>query len=265
MIAIISITYFLFCFIFSSFYFLFDYYKKSDIISYSYPPKEYIELVQESYNIVPDVNLMLNCLKSLHYARFIKLFYIIDSIRLLSKAMRSQNFTKMLSKKDGDISIFYDQMFIYMNNIITTNKIHKIRNICEIGFQVGAGALTLMTSLNENLTYYGFDYGMKYSRLSYNIIANYFNMNMEWGKSEETVTGYKNITCNVVHIDGYHSQSAIYNDIKNMKRLSNRNTLIFLDDVNINSKCIKEAKNDLLIENIKCFKWKPFCICKYYL
>lgn len=225
--------------------------------------KYYYLLVSESYNPNPNIDYMLLCLKNIHNSSVSNIFYIIDSIRLFSKSIRSQEFTKLLNKNYGDITYYYYQMVFYISRIKELNKSYKVNNICEIGFQVGAGALTLLLSLKNNLTYYGFDYGSNYSRMSYKLISKYFKMNMEWGKSEETVKKYRKINCDIIHIDGDHSQMAIYNDIKNMKRLSNSHSLLLLDDVNLNSNCIIRSIKEKIINNVKCFNWKPFCICSY--
>lgn len=228
------------------------------------PNVSYLKLVQESYNNVPDLNIMLRYLNEIYRTSSLDSFYILDSIRLLSKSFRSQNFSKGLSKFYGDITMFYDQMFIYRNEIIKNDKLNKINNICEIGFQVGAGCLTFLTSLNHSLKYYGFDYGLEYSKCSYSIISKYFDMNITWGKSEDTIPKYQLILCNIIHIDGDHQQISIYNDIRNMKRFANKYSVVFIDDVYYTSESIINAINNKILTYIKCFSWKPFCIGKYY-
>lgn len=227
------------------------------------PNINYINLVQEYYNKEPNINSMLFYLKQLCKIDKLDDFYILDSIRLLSKSFRSQKFSIFLTKKDGDITTYYDQMAIYRNEIIDGNKKFRISNICEIGFQVGAGCLTFLTSLKHNIRYYGFDYGLIHSKYSYKIISNYFDLNMTWGNSKYTVPNQKIILCNVIHIDGDHNLISIYNDIINMKRFSNKNSIVFLDDVNYKHNAIIKAKNEKIITSINCFNWKPFCICKY--
>lgn len=227
------------------------------------PNKIYIQLVHESYDSVPNLNIMLFHLNMLYKINYIDEFYIIDSIRLLSKSFRNQKFCNKLTKVDGNITAFYDQMYIYRNEIIKNNKLFRINNICEIGFQVGAGSLTFLTSLKHKLKYYGFDYGLNHSKYSYEIISNFFDMNMTWGKSEYTVPSFKLVLCNVIHIDGDHNPTSIYNDIINMKRFANRESMLFLDDVYYKHKSIIKARRNNIINSIRCFNWKPFCICRY--
>lgn len=51
---------------------------------------------------------MLYNLNELYKIESIDEFYILDSIRLISKSLRSQNFSNKLTRRDGDITAFYD-------------------------------------------------------------------------------------------------------------------------------------------------------------
>lgn len=237
----------------------------NDFIVYN---KYYLELLNEAYNKNPDIEREVKCILNYYRNKSIPTFYLIDGIRIYGKSIRMLNITDKLRFNDGDIGSHYYQMKHYNKLINSVDKKSSIKNICEIGFQLGVGAITLITSVKHDVKYYGFDYGKKYSKNAFNILSKYFPMKMMWGESQRTVPYfYKNNNnfdkCDIIHIDGCHSQDAIYNDIVNIKEISHPKSLLLLDDVYINSESIKKAKKNNLINKIICYNWKPYCIAEY--
>lgn len=229
--------------------------------------KDYKNLLREAYKRECNIDNEIKSIKKLHQDITINTFYLLDGIRIYAKSIRLSNYTYGLKYTDGDIGMYYFQMKHYNNIINDIDKTKRIKNICEIGFQVGVGAITLITSVKHNVDYYGFDLGLIYSKNIFKIISKHFSMNMIWGESEITVpafykTNHNFKKCDVIHIDGSHSQNTIYNDILNMKNISNPNSLILLDDVNQYSRAIVKAKEMKMISNVKCLD-KPYCIAFY--
>lgn len=225
----------------------------------------YDSLLYEVYKKSPDIDKELRYIFRYYKNNKLPLFYLLDGIRIYAKSIRMTNIVENLQYNNGDIGTHYYQMKHYHMLIYTYDIKHKVNIICEIGFQLGVGAITLITSVKHNITYYGFDFGKNYSKNSYKIVSKYFNMKMVWGDSQITIPSfYENNNsfekCDIIHIDACHSQKYIYNDIRNIKRLSKSKSLLLLDDVYYDSKAISEAIKEKLIANVKCLKWKPYCI-----
>lgn len=140
----------------------------------------------------------------------------------------------------------------------------KKANICEVGFLYGVSSLTFFLSTGLSSKYLGFDYGLLQSRHIFSLLEKYFNMQMIWGKSQNTVPLFnESIKCDIVHLDGSHDKNLIFLDIQNMKRLSHNRTILMIDDVYDNNYAWKKALHDEIIKEIYCSKHKPFCIGLY--
>lgn len=227
----------------------------------------YMELTYEAYSKNPNIDKILTSITQMHKDISVPMFFLIDGIRIYAKSIRMY-FNNQLSNKDGDIGMFYFQMKKYYQSIKLYDEIYRINNICEIGFQLGVGAITLITSVNHSVNYYGFDLGKKYSKDSFDLVNKYFPMKMIWGESKDTVPSFIKSKssfekCDVIHIDGCHTDNVIYNDIVNMKEISHSGSLLLLDDVSLNSLPIIKALKNNLIKNVKCYN-KPYCIAVFY-
>lgn len=240
--------------------------KNSDYENIKYN-KEYIYLLNEAYSKTPDIENEIKIISSFHKNKSIPLFILLDSIRIYGKSIRITNITHNLKYNNGDIGSLYFQMKHYNQLISSYDKKNRIKTICEVGFQVGVGAITLITSVKHDVNYIGFDYGNNYSKDSFKLLSKYFSMKIVWGDSQRTIPFFykSNNTfekCDVIHIDARHDESFIYNDIINMKKISHPKSLLLLDDVCKKSKSVLKAKKEHSINSIKCFN-KPYCIALY--
>lgn len=229
--------------------------------------KDYIYLTLEGYNKYPDIEREVKSIHNYYTDKSIPLFFLLDGIRIYAKSIRMSNITGKLRYTDGDIGLLYYQMKHYSQLIHYYDKKKKVNNICEIGFQFGVGAITLITAVKHKVNYFGFDYGYKHSKDSYNIISKFFSMKMMWGDSQRTIpffyrTNHTFDKCDIIHIDGCHSQYAIYNDILHMKKISLPKSLLLLDDVFRDSESILKAEMKNIITNVKCYS-KPYCVASY--
>lgn len=219
----------------------------------------YRRIYRESiYALSPNISRIIILLKLAMEKNIQNVNVYIDIIRLFSIAYRRS----IKSQICGDISESPNQMYTYYNYVKQLN----IQNgtICEIGFLYGVSSLTLFLASGLSSKYYGFDYGHPQSKYIFSLLQQHFNMKMIWGKSQETVPFFNNsIICDIVHIDGSHIPELIYEDIKNIKKLSDSRTLLIVDDSNSNNYGWMESIKNDIIRGIYCSKYKSFCIGKF--
>lgn len=207
---------------------------------------------------MPNISLIIDNLKLIMINNRSNINLYIDVIRLYSIGYRSI----IKNQICGDISESPYQIYTYYKYVKKMNIYNA--TICEIGFLYGVSSLTFLLASGITSQYYGFDYGHFQSKEIYKILSNSFNMKMVWGKSQETVPLFnQSINCDIVHIDGSHNSELIIEDIRNMRKLSNKKTLVIVDDITYNNYAWKNAIMKSIISEFYCSEYKSFCIGRY--
>ena len=129
-------------------------------------------------------------------------------------------------------------------------------NIMEIGFNAGHSCVLYLLS-NSTSKIQLFDLGEHvYSQPCFEYLNNLFpeRLTIIWGDSTETVKIFKtDIKYDLIHIDGGHTEDIIRDDIINCKNLSDDNTLIIIDDIDMEA--INKTYNEFI--NKKFLKQVP--------
>jgi len=128
-----------------------------------------------------------------------------------------------------------------VNYYFNVASLPSIKIICEIGFNAGHST-ALYLKAAPNATIYNFDYyTIKYSpgALAYikNIFGNRFNDIK--GNSHKTIKEFTlkikqqnpNFVCDLISVDGDHSEKGALEDMIDMKSLSNEDTILLIDDI----------------------------------
>ena len=65
---------------------------------------------------------------------------------------------------------------------------------------------------------------------------------------------HPDLKCDIVHVDGDHSQEAVYKDLHNFKLLAHHDTVILIDDVNEppTQEAIAKVEQEGLTERFEC-------------
>jgi len=125
------------------------------------------------------------------------------------------------------------------NDLIKVSKLVKKTNIdaMEIGFSAGHSAETLLKN-NPNLNLVSFDIGSSYYvQTAKEYIDKEYpgRFTLIIGDSVQTVPRYindnKGKTFDLIFIDGNHEYAFAKKDIDNCKQLSNKDTIIIVDDI----------------------------------
>jgi predicted O-methyltransferase YrrM len=108
----------------------------------------------------------------------------------------------------------------------------NIKNILEIGFNAGHSAELFLQNSKANII--SFDIGIHhYVDIGYKYLKSIYDKRLELvlGDSNVTVPQLETeIKYDLIFIDGAHTTPIAYNDIKNCKRLSHKDTILIIDD-----------------------------------
>lgn len=102
--------------------------------------------------------------------------------------------TALFNAEPGGIEGFSGQVPAEVQFLYENSKRERPATICEIGFNAGHSAATLMAGSADTVpTYYGFDIGMHlYAAPNFGTLKSIFNdrMHITWGDSTQTVGKY---------------------------------------------------------------------------
>lgn len=118
-------------------------------------------------------------------------------------------------------------------------KNDNIKNAMEIGFNAGHSAEIFLKN-NKNLNLTSFDLGVhKYGPPGKIFIDKYFpnRHKIILGDSKITIPKHNNIY-DLIFIDGGHDYNTALSDLLNCKKLSNKNTIVIMDDYITNKSMI---------------------------
>lgn len=143
-----------------------------------------------------------------------------------------------ITKSDG-----LNEFFI---STIKQNKFdfNKSFNVLEIGFLAGHMTETLL-NLNPNINITCFDISLLQSvNVGINYIENNYNSRVNFikGDSKKTIPEYTtnhNKKFDLIIIDGGFDLDTVKSDIQNCKKLAHESTLLYVNNVNYNSKFVK--------------------------
>ena len=167
-----------------------------------------------------------------------------------------EHMSNFIERKDNNILI---------NNL--NNIVKRKQNLLEIGFNGGHSNLIFLLSQN-NLEITNFDICCNdYTKSCFKYLKTKFkNIELIIGDSKETIPKYikenTNKKYDIIHIDGEHKIDSALIDIKNCKKLSNKETLLIIDDTHwkdlsnmldnlIKDKVLIEYQYDNLIQKCK--------------
>ena len=126
-----------------------------------------------------------------------------------------------------------------LTNLISNEN---ILNVLEIGFNAGHSA-ELFLKTNPKINLISFDLGIhNYVKLGEKYIENKFPRRHKLiiGDSKITLPHFinknPNMKYDLIFIDGGHDYNTVYSDFINCKKLSNKNTIIIMDDTIIDKK-----------------------------
>jgi precorrin-6B methylase 2 len=145
------------------------------------------------------------------------------------------------------------------------HKLNNDFNVLEIGFLAGHVIETLL-DLHKNINITSFDEGKLQSvSTGVNFIENnyYSRFNFIKGDSKKTLPEYmltnKNKKFDLIIIDGGFDLDTVKSDILNCKELAHKSTLLYVNNINYNSKFVKYwTKNPTHV-------WKTFVTDKVVL
>ena len=160
-----------------------------------------------------------------------KKYINLNLLRLIGDKPEGNIYTSHLSIKEQDL------MIPKQKNIVTLVSSVKPNNVLEIGFNAGFSALLIiMSHLDMNLTCIDINLH-NYVVPCYNTLKKDFsNLNLILESSHTALQKLinKNITYDLIHIDGDHSILGATNDLNLCIKLSKKGTIIIFDDTNIN-------------------------------
>ena len=111
--------------------------------------------------------------------------------------------------------------------------------VCETGFNVGHSAITFMSALPASASYFGFDLGQLrgLTRDAVGLLNTSFfpsRVRVAFGKSKRTLPAFveeqPTLRCDVISIDGDHSDEGMAADWGSLKQLAHSRSLIFTDE-----------------------------------
>ena len=111
--------------------------------------------------------------------------------------------------------------------------------VCETGFNIGHSAVTFMSALPPSAAYYGFDLGQLrgLTRGAVGLLNTSFfpsRVHVAYGKSKRTLPAFvednPTLKCDVISIDGDHSDEGMAADWASLKQLAHSRSLVFTDE-----------------------------------
>jgi len=115
-----------------------------------------------------------------------------------------------------------------------------VHTICEIGLNAGHSA-TVWLSAKPHIRLFSFDLGNKpytFEAVKYLIGKFPGRLTLTFGNSMDTVpmlTPQLRGSCDIVVVDGGHTEDLAWHDIQNMRKLANSDSILIIDDVNCNA------------------------------
>jgi predicted O-methyltransferase YrrM len=186
------------------------------------------------------------------------LYYIMEIYERLVDYIKLQRHSA--SWKEGYIDEYQINFFV--------DLLHEeeVKNIGEIGFNIGHSALTFLKNA-KNSKVWSFDCNRHaYTMLGKEFIDNEYpeRLHLICGDSTKTLpvfaennTGFK---FDLIFIDGGHSYKVAKSDIINMKKLANEDTIVIIDDIRPEvpwgkgpSKALNECIENGIIINVEYF------------
>lgn len=140
----------------------------------------------------------------------------------------------------------------YINDIVKYAKISNIKNILDIGFNLGTGhTAVILLSANKTVNVISFDLGSNYYiSISKKFIDSTFQRRHKLivGNSMDTIPTYhkkhKKHTFDLIIIDGNHEHKNIIDDIKNCKLMAHNKTIVIINNtIVLENKQIFTPKN----------------------
>jgi len=112
-----------------------------------------------------------------------------------------------------------------------------INTVCEVGFNAGH-SVAVWLQANEKSYVYNFDFvEIPYQAATIDYLKGRFGSRFELIQGDSTVVVPKwadehpNVKCDLISIDGGHSEAVAYADMKNFAKLAHVDTLVVLDDI----------------------------------
>lgn len=168
----------------------------------------------------------------------------VNTISKLDKLLSDKNITL----RQGSIIKSHDLKEFFISTIESKLMLHKLNNdfnVLEIGFLAGHVTETLL-DLHKNINITSFDEGKLQSvSTGVNFIENnyYSRFNFIKGDSKKTLPKYmltnKNKKFDLIIIDGGFDLDTVKSDILNCKELAHKSTLLYVNNINYNSKFVK--------------------------
>ena len=139
---------------------------------------------------------------------------------------------------EGNIFMFhhtttYTNQFLNKAKNISNMVLNRnVRNVMEIGFNSGFSTLLMLLS-NPHMKISCFDLGEhSYTMPCFNKLKETFGdrLQITIGDSCQTLRQVKDVTYDLIHIDGGHSTEVAESDIVNCYRLSKKGSILIMDD-----------------------------------
>ncbi len=113
----------------------------------------------------------------------------------------------------------------------------NVRTYCEVGVNGGHGTAAMLLA-NPGMVAHSFDLGAYgYSSQAYTILSLHFGERFNLHRGDSTVVlpawsaANRNVSCDVILVDGDHSARGAYTDLVNMRELAGCNATVLIDDV----------------------------------
>ena len=152
------------------------------------------------------------------------------------------------------------------------------KTICETGFNAGHSAASWLKHSRASAIYYGFDAGRMFHRypeenakLLNELVGKDANgenrVRVTFGDSTKTLPKFvkqntHTVICDLVHVDGGHFGDVPHADLWGMFQLSNRNTLLIMDDLHCTATWCKKPIQEW--EKAKKEGWVKESGCRRY-